>query len=104
MSPSTPTRERRVSVAATMTRTQLTSDILKLDISPAKGDRSNPGQDSRTANKRLVQEPNVNSSEEVIFILKLEEFVGQCVENCADTTHRTINSSNFRMKMASSVE
>jgi hypothetical protein len=74
MSPNTPIRERRMSVAATMTPTQLTSDILKLDISPAKGDRSNPGHDSRTANKRPVQEPNVHSAEEVIFILKLESF------------------------------
>ena len=61
--------------------------ILKLDISPAKGDRSNPGQDSRIANKRLVQEPNVHSTEEAIFILKLEEFIVRCVVSAQFSTH-----------------
>ena len=94
MSPNTPTRERRMSVAATMTPTQLTSDILKLDISPAKGDRSNPGHDSRTANKRPVQEPNVHSAEEVIFILKLESFIVQCVEDYADHPKQILEDAN----------
>ena len=84
MSRSAPGRERRMSVAAKMTPTQLTSDMLKLDISPAKGDRNNPGNDSRTANKRPVREPNVHSAEKVIFVLKWKSFIVQCVQNYAD--------------------
>jgi hypothetical protein len=84
-----------MSVAATMTPTfQLTSDMLKLDISPVKGDRSNPGRDSRTANKRPVQEPNVHSAEEVIFILKLESFIVQCVEDYADRPEQILEEPN----------
>ena len=94
MSPNIPTRERRMSVAATMTPTQLTSDICKSDISPAKGDRSNPGHDSRPANKCPVQESNVHSAEEVIFILKLESFIVQCVEDYADHPEQILEDVN----------
>ena len=68
--------------------------MLKLDISPVKGDRSNPGRDSRTANKRPVQELNVHSAEEVIFILKLEPFIVQCVEDYADRPEQILEDAN----------
>lgn len=94
MSPSTPTRERRMSVAATMTPTQLSAEMLKLDISPAKGGRSAPGKDSSAADKRLVQEPSVHSAEEVIFVLKLETYIVACIKDYADHPSQIMEDAN----------
>jgi hypothetical protein len=61
---STPFKQRRnSSTQAVMTPTKsITADLLKLDISPARGDQAAPGKDKSAADLRTVHEPNVHSS------------------------------------------
>ena len=60
-------RIRRTSVARLPHRRRSIPPQLKIDISPTKGDRAAEGKDTHTADKRLVQEPNVHSSEGSYF-------------------------------------
>ena len=96
MSPATPYKDIRHSAAAALnTPTQaVTSDLIKLEISPTKGDRAAAGKDKPTADKRTVQEANVHSSEEYVFALKLEHFVVECIQMSADNPHQILHDSS----------
>jgi hypothetical protein len=99
LSPATPYKDIRHSAAAAAaalnTPTQaVTSDLIKLEISPTKGDRAAAGKDKRTADKRTVQEANVHSSEEYVFALKLEHFVVECIQMSADNPHQIVHDSS----------
>jgi len=88
-------RQSAAAAAAAMnTPTQaITSDMMKLDISPPKGDRAAAGKDKRTAAGRTVQEPNAYSSEEYVFVVKLESFVVELVHKALDDPSRILDDA-----------
>ena len=80
-------RQFAAAAAATALNTPtqaITSDMIKMDISPTKGERAAAGKDKRTADKGTVQEWNVHSSEEYLFVFKLEAFIVEVVKSRAD--------------------